>query len=323
MFKMHPLWGVGLGQYKWHYLEAQREMFKRYPENPWQYTHWAHNEFLQWFCEGGLVGGLLLTAMWGLWGYFFLAMLWRKPKKRVALEVVWACSLIALISFNALWTRPFHRIENTLWLSLAFALSNRSIVELLTPQRAFRLNEAARGLGIVLLAVSLGGLYYLGDGMIGDRTLRNALAAQTASEQRSLLEKASQSLMVRSEAQKFLGYHYLQLGEQALKAQAAKEGFEMLEKGYQMLWRHFESEPHTDELRSLIDWAQSFQLVDNLKTLASFLKPGTYRLGLQTDARDSEGNLVSAVVLIPLRESGGMRIAEGLSDEEFASYDQD
>ncbi|MDR1979447.1 MAG: O-antigen ligase family protein, partial [Synergistaceae bacterium] len=43
MFKMYPWWGVGIGQYKWHYLEAQREMFQTHPDKPWQYTHWAHN----------------------------------------------------------------------------------------------------------------------------------------------------------------------------------------------------------------------------------------------------------------------------------------
>ncbi|MDY6405071.1 MAG: O-antigen ligase family protein, partial [Synergistales bacterium] len=45
--------GVGIGQYKWHYLDGQREGYKIF-NNPdwykWQYTHWAHNEFLQFFC---------------------------------------------------------------------------------------------------------------------------------------------------------------------------------------------------------------------------------------------------------------------------------
>ena len=41
MFKMHPLGGVGLGHYKWNYLEAQRRMVAKHPDMKWQYTYWA------------------------------------------------------------------------------------------------------------------------------------------------------------------------------------------------------------------------------------------------------------------------------------------
>jgi O-antigen ligase len=311
MFKMQPWKGVGIGQYKWHYLEAQSEMFKTYPDKPWQYTHWAHDEFLQWFCEGGVVGGGFLLAMWGLWGVSFIVMLWRR--EHVATEVIWACSLIALISFNALFTRPFHRIENILWLSLAFALANRDMVALLMPGKVFSLGNATRVCGCVLMAASLGGLYYLGDGMIGDRMIREALSTQNADAQRNLLEKASEHFMVQNEALKNLGYHYMQLGEQAQDVQ-------LLGRGFQLLWQHFLREPHSEELRVLLDWAQRFQSVEILETLAGYLKPGTYRLGVQHNAVDSQGNVVSAVVLVPLRSSGGMQITEGLSDEGITPY---
>jgi hypothetical protein len=307
MFKMRPWTGVGIGQYKWHYLEAQREMFKSRDDIVWQYTHWAHNEFLQWFCEGGIVGGSLLLAMWGVWGVSFLIMLWRR--KHVAPEVIWACSLIALISFNALWTRPFHRIENILWLSLGFAISNRDMVAALMPQRVLTLGNMSRVCGVVLLAASLGGLFYLGDGMVGDRMIREALSTRNATVQRTLLERASQHPMMHNEALKNLGYHYLSTGGQTSNTQ-------MLNQGFQLLWQHFLREPHSEELRNLLNWAQRFQQVKILETLASYLKPGTYRLGVEKNVRDSAGNLVDATVLIPLQESGGMHIARGEEDEE-------
>ncbi|MDR1376865.1 MAG: O-antigen ligase family protein, partial [Synergistaceae bacterium] len=314
MFNMRPWEGVGIGQYKWHYLEAQREMFKTYPDKSWQYTHWAHNEFLQWFCEGGIVGGGLLMGMWGLWAASLIVMLWRR--EHVALEVIWACALISLISFNALFTRPFHRIENILWLSIAFALSNRDMVTRLMPSKVFSLGSAARLCGGVLTAASLGGLFYLGDGMVGDRMIREALSTQNAAAQRNLLEKASEHFMVQNDALKNLGYHYMQLGEQSRDAQ-------MLSRGFQLMWQHFLREPHSEELRVLLDWAQRFQSVEVLETLSSYLKPGTYRLGVQHDAVDSLGNVVSAVVLVPLQSSGGMRVVEGLPDEEITPYNQE
>jgi hypothetical protein len=287
MFKMYPWRGVGLGQYKWHYLEAQQEMFKTYPDQKWQYTHWAHNEFLQWFCEGGIVGGTLLAALWLLWGGSLLVMLRRG--EHAASEVIWACSLVTLVSFNALWTRPFHRIENILWLSLAFAISSRGVAARLTP--VFKLKKLSYLVGFLLLAGSCGGLYYLGDGMVGDRILREALSAQDATVQRDLLEKAGTHFMVENEASKNLGYLYLQAGGNANDTQ-------MLWQGYQLLRRHFLREPHSEELRVLLEWSQRFQDVDMLRLLAGYLKPGQFRVALQEGVQDSAGNVISAVVLI-------------------------
>ena len=297
MFKMHPFTGVGIGQYKWHYLEAQREMFKSHPDKSWQYTHWAHNEFLQWFCEGGIIGGFLLLSMWGVWGFFLIKMLWRR--EHVASEVIWACSLIALVSFNALWTRPFHRIENILWLSLAFAISNRAMVLALAPSKAFPLDNLARVCGVVFCVASFSGLYYLIDGMVGDRMLREALNSQNATVQRNLLQKAGARFMVREDVFKNLGYHYMRFGSQT-------QDLDSLDKGFGMIWQHFQREPHSEEMGFLLDWSQRFQNIPILETLVSYLKPGTYRLGIQENVVDGAGNVVNAVVLVPLQSSARM-----------------
>ncbi|MDR1740297.1 MAG: O-antigen ligase family protein [Synergistaceae bacterium] len=292
MFKSHPVLGVGIGQYKWHYMEAQREMFNSYPHKRWQYTHWAHNEFLQWFCESGAVGGTVLLLMWGVWGFRLLKRV--KNREDMEAEVIWACALVALVSFNAFWTRPFHRIENILWLSLAFAVSNRGMdggrVWSILSSFFSRLGSVpARTLGAALAAGSCAGFFFLGDGMVGDRMIREALSTRDAVARQNLLERASTHFMASNDALKNLGYFYLQVGQQTQNPQTAA-------KGLQLIWEHFLKEPHSEDMGVLIDWAQRFQNVDILNILASYLKPGTYSLDVKP-ATTSDGNTINAVVL--------------------------
>ena len=128
MLLEHPE-GVGIGQYKWHYIEAQRYGFTIFPYDwyKWQYTHWAHNEFLQFFCEGGYIGGILFLIMYMTWFIPAVRGLFRKERMTVNINAVWAVCLASLITFCAIFTRPFHRIENMVWIALAFALSNREL----------------------------------------------------------------------------------------------------------------------------------------------------------------------------------------------------
>lgn len=354
MFRQHPQ-GVGVGQYKWHYLEAQREAFKT-RDYTWQYTHWAHNEFLQWFCETGVVGGVLLLLMFGLWflaffdkifnrkvlfsflvllgicvvlffsGHFgrgkqfviavcslCLVIAWRKKlfrsvlaqdachTPRLSLEVVWGGALVALIAFNALWTRPFHRIENILWLALAFAVTNREVLKGRLGWRTAFSGGFTRLIGVAFAAASVAGVVYLGSGIEGNLLLRQALSTRSATAQRALLERAARHPMVRADALKNLGYHYLQVGEQTNDVQT-------MGRGFGLLWQHFRTEPHSEDMSVLLQWAQRLQQVEILKELVSFLKPGTYRLETRKGLQDSQGNTVDAVVMVPIESSGGMRV---------------
>ena len=95
MFKQHPQ-GVGVGQFKWHYLEAQREAFKTY-DYSWQYTHWAHNEFLQWFCEAGVAGGAVLLLMFGLWFFTFFGKVFNR---RVWFSILSLLGLCIVLFFS-------------------------------------------------------------------------------------------------------------------------------------------------------------------------------------------------------------------------------
>ena len=268
MFTMYPLKGVGLGQYKWHYLEAQRKMFDKYPDASWQYTHWAHNEFLQWFCEGGLIGGLIMVIMLAWWLYSVMKAIVKK--KESSSEAIWANALIVLLLFNALWTRPFHRIENILWLSLAFALANREML-LHIPKLSFPGIKKHLSLlvGTSFIVISLAGLSFLGDGMYGDRQIRIALSTNNANLQRTHLEEAHKHIMVKLEAEKQLAYHYISIGE-AMKSEKD------LVDGLERLLEYFRKEPHSQELNVLFEWGQKFQNMGVLNYLVGFLKPGTF-----------------------------------------------
>ena len=275
MFTAHPVKGVGLGQYKWHYLESQRKMFDKYPNADWQYTHWAHNEFLQWFCEAGIAGGAIMVLMLAWWLISAKAAIIKR--KETSSEAIWANALIGLLLFNALWTRPFHRIENILWLSFAFALANREML-IHIPKLSFHTGKKflSKLIGVSFIAVSIVGIWFLAGGMYGDRQLRLALHTNNAPEQRALLEEAKKHVMVKLEAEKQLAYHYISYGE---AAQSEKNLIEGLER----LLQYFHKEPHTQELNVLINWAQRLRSTGILQYLAGFLKPGTFEI-IQTPA---------------------------------------
>lgn len=267
MFMMHPVRGVGLGHFKWNYLYAQREMLHRFPDMKWQYTYWAHNEVLQWFCETGAIGGLILLAMGGWW----LLALFRRIRhgERLSDEAVWACGFLFLIWFNAMWTRPFHRIENAVWMALAFALANRETFPSRSSFTEIRRPWVLRGLGISICAGAIAGMMFLGSGMIGDRELRAAVLEQSPMEQISLIENAAGRLMVSDVAQRQLGYHYIR--------QAEKTGqVEYVPEGLTRLHLYFFRQPHLAELVKLVVWYSNVGETKLLESLAQYLKPGTY-----------------------------------------------
>jgi hypothetical protein len=255
MFAQHPVRGVGLGQFKWNYLHAQREMLARWPHLKWQYTHWAHNEFLQWFAEGGIFGGLLMLFLWCWWLWSAWGAFWRR--KPLSPEAFWGNAMVALFGFNALWTRPFHRIENVLWLVLAFAMANREQLRPLFPSPPpERFEKGGRLLAGTVCLVSLLGLVYFGNGVWGDRMLRlstqiegNFLAPETQSEYTGYLQRAFAAPMVRDLAERELAYFSVRLG------QATKDS-ERVAQGLGDLVAYFEKQPHVKELHYLLDWSK-------------------------------------------------------------------
>ncbi|MDO9507818.1 MAG: O-antigen ligase family protein [Thermovirgaceae bacterium] len=269
MFTMHPVTGVGLGHFKWNYLDAQREMLRHFPDMKWQYTYWAHNEILQWFCETGIIGGLILLAMGAWWLLAFFRRM--KSGEGISPEAVWACGFLFLIWFNALWTRPFHRIENAVWLPLAFAIANRDILPPRAAWTEIRRPWILRGLGIAMCTAATAGVMFLVSGMIGDRDMRVATLEKSPLMQRSFLESATRRLMVSDVAQRQMAYHYIGQAEKIKKV-------EYLVEGLTRLHLYFLRQPHSAELVRLLVWYSDVRETKLLESLAVYLKPGTYTI---------------------------------------------
>lgn len=296
MFKEHP-WGVGTGQFKWHYLEAQRAGFQTEFVNRdwyiWQYTHWAHNEFLQWFCEGGWIGGIMLIVMYLAWFFPALITIIKKKRGEIPLNAVWGIAIVCVISFTALFTRPFHRVENMVWIALAFAMSNRTFLHNENPKLSFNIIKSEifmKILGVACIAAAISGTVYIWGGIKGNYILRQALSTQNPDLQIYLLNQADEYPITHEEAQRNIGLHYLQLGEQT-------NNVEEIQKGFNILWEHFKREPHSEDISRLLSLSQRFQVEPVLTEVASYFKPGMYQL-VRRPMKTSDGHVFNALVLV-------------------------
>ncbi|MDI9370749.1 MAG: O-antigen ligase family protein [Synergistaceae bacterium] len=262
MIGERPIRGFGLGQYKWNYLHAQWEALRRWPHLPWGYTQWAHNEFLQWLAEAGAAGAAIMLFLWLWWLWALVrALIRRSPLSQ---EAVWGCSLVALFGVNAMWTRPFHRIENAVWLALAFAVANRELLGALFPVRwRERARTLARPFGAVVCLGSVAGLLYLADGVRGDRILRLARQEVNPMERYDLLDAAWRSPMVRDLAETELAYFFIQFGE-------VQKDPDLIAEGVNRMIDVFESRPHIKELGVLRDWAVKLKHGDLARYVSFF-----------------------------------------------------
>ena len=279
MFKKNAVTGVGLGHFKWNYLDAQRDMFERFPDKKFQFTLWAHSEILQWFCEFGLFGIVLLFSLMAWWLFYFVRALIRK--KALSQAALWAIGLLFLFWFDALWTRPFHRIENALWLSFAFALANREILPLETAWSRINRPALLRAFGGLVLVLSLVGCWFMVDSMVGDRKIAVAMRNRDAQTQREILEAAYGHFSVRDIAQKRLAYHYVAYAE-------AIQSRDVMIHGVDLLWDVFRREPHSEELSTLMKWEGKLGRKEQLLEVTSYLKPGTYRIGVRSNSPDAK-----------------------------------
>ena len=120
------------------------------------------------------------------------------------MEFLWGSSFLFLVWFDALWTRPFHRIENSLWVALAFALCSRHLFW--GEEGVFALKKVPslfyRLTGAFMLAAAVGGFWFGIDGVRADRLLRRAESfTDDAEEKVRLISAARHSPMVRDLAE--------------------------------------------------------------------------------------------------------------------------
>ena len=268
VFKLHPLAGTGLGHYKWHYLEGQREAFKTHPELKWQFTYWAHSEYLQLLAELGIFGAAALFAAgtWWLWS-FARALTMRRTLSPGAM---WGCAMLFLIWFDALFSRPFHRIENAIWMSLAFAWANRELFTSAASWQEIRSDFVYRVFGLFVAVVAAAGLVFFYNGCRADRYLLAAVRTKDAALQASFINRARKSLMERDEAGEQLAYHII------ATARATKRP-EDLEAGIGALYRSFRTKPQAKQLVELLRYARETNDLALMSELVTYLSPSSYK----------------------------------------------
>jgi O-antigen ligase len=123
MIKTAPVFGVGLGNYKWNYLDALSVSQEVYPLRP-RYTFWAHNEYLQWIAETGVIGGLLLFSL-----LIYCISLCIKGMRGENNEkkpfLAWSLAAIIVLMADSCFSRPLHNVGTAFTLSLALAMISR------------------------------------------------------------------------------------------------------------------------------------------------------------------------------------------------------
>jgi O-antigen ligase len=273
VFKKRPLTGVGLGHYKWHFLDGQRILYEKRPElldDPaykWQFTYWAHSEYLQWLCETGLVGSIPTLALGVWWLYLFLKAL--AAKRRMPPDAIWGAGMMCLLFFDAIFSRPFHRIENAVWMSLAFAQVNGFLL----PKSANLLKRESdavyRAFGVFMAIVAVCGLLFLGGGMFGDKLMLRAVYPGSNEEKRAYLARAGDFLMSRDDALDQMANLDISIGEW---------DDETYERGVRELYAAFKTRPNSERLFKLFECARERNYTALLEELIPYFPPGSVSL---------------------------------------------
>ncbi len=155
MFFEHPIKGVGLGNYSVKYLDYQKDFFKDPANLPLAFKasnmKQALSDYVQVFCETGLVGGLLFIATIGiaLWGFF------SRKNRRI---LIGAGSLLLVILIHMGVDTPLRIVPVAAAMACLLGLAPVPSKWI----RHFRLTPAA--LGIALLPALLAASVFVGIG---------------------------------------------------------------------------------------------------------------------------------------------------------------
>ncbi|MDR1731739.1 MAG: O-antigen ligase family protein [Synergistaceae bacterium] len=168
MIKNAPMLGTGLGNFKWNYLDALAAFREKYDLEP-RYTFWAHNEYLQWIAETGIVGGALFFSLLLYGAGLGLRGLKRArnghDREKVSL-LSWSMAALAVLMADSCFSRPMHHVDTAFTLPLALGMISR--LEASPLRLSFRSRAAVSGAIIVL---SLSGIIFLTQSFQGRRYL--------------------------------------------------------------------------------------------------------------------------------------------------------
>ena len=267
MIKTAPLFGVGLGNYKWNYLDALSISREIYPLRP-RYTFWAHNEYLQWIAETGAIGGILFFSFL----IYCICLCLRGIKKESNEKnekkafLVWSLSAIAVLTADSLFSRPMHHADTAFTLALALAMISR------LESAPVKLSSKMRlGVSGIMLSLSLSGLIlfsqsFQGQSYLGEYFYNSLYIALSPSEERErekhpfLLEDAYFQLTARENYNRTL----LNFGD-----------VEQNEKdAIRLLARYFETQPRYEELNCLMLLYQKRGNTEEARRYFKYYPPG-------------------------------------------------
>jgi hypothetical protein len=181
--------------------------------------------------------------------------------------------MLFLLWFDALFSRPFHRIENSVWMALAFAIANRSILPLSLKWTAVDNERIYRLFGGFIAAVSIYGFVFLYGGITGDQLMYRSMEHPGSAEYKeSLLRKAETRLMSRDDAFEQRGYFFVELG-------AAQKDIDIFLNGVGDLYGAFLRRPTSKLLIDLVNFGKQLDNRELLDRLSIYLKPGAFGTG--------------------------------------------
>ena len=124
MFKEHPVFGVGLGNFQVEFPKYGLEKFHEYKITQGEITlQRPHNDFLNILCENGILGFAAYAAILGIVFYYLFSLIKTAETQLEKWKFIYIfCGICAyiLISF---FDFPFERIEHQVLLMLLFAIS--------------------------------------------------------------------------------------------------------------------------------------------------------------------------------------------------------
>ncbi|GHV55993.1 hypothetical protein FACS1894216_19450 [Synergistales bacterium] len=255
VIKTAPMFGVGLGNYKWNYMDAMAA-FREKSGIPPRYTYWAHSEYLQLIAEIGAAGAAAFFLL--LFWYIRLAareLTGGSENERAAERrpcIAWALAAIAVLAVDSCFSRPFHSADTAFTLSLALALISRLCER---PLALGRFARFAAGGAIFLIASS--GMLLFADSFsdqayIGKYFYNPFYITFSSSAER---EKNKHPLLLRD------AYLRLAAKENYVRARITFGGDAQNDENYRdavrTLTEYFMTEPRYDELNKLMTLYQA------------------------------------------------------------------
>ena len=181
-------------------------------------------------------------------------------------EAIWGAGMLFLLLFDAMFSRPFHRIENAVWMSLACAQVNGFLM----PQGVAWIKRESetvyRVFGVFMATAAVCGLLFLGGGMTGDKLMLRAIYPGSNDEKRGYLDRAGDFLMSRDDALEQMANLDISMREWDDKAYI---------RGVRELYTAFKTRPNSERLFKLFECARELNNAELIKELIPYFPPGS------------------------------------------------